>query len=472
MSFKDSVLKKRRSLASALSWVLRGTVAALAVTLILMPNSWAASSERVLHTFNIATAGFPVSGLVMDANGNLYGTTLRGGVGTCSEGCGVVFKLTKNNQGGLTYSILHSFVGFASDGGAPFGAPIVDSAGNVYGTTTLGGKGDCGVVYRFSPTAGGKYKETILHSFNKFSTRNDDGCNPESYLVSDAAGNLYGTTNTGGGGGVNGSFCDNGCGSVFKLAPKGDGTYTESVIHSFPGTKGNTDGRNPVGGLVFDSAGNLWGSTQGGGSVGDGTVFELTPNSDGTYAESTLYSFTGASTGFFPNTDLVIDKAGNLYGTTVNGGLKLHDAGVVFKITPRGGGVVEESIIHAFFCNAIACHDGVTPFNGLTIDANGVLYGTVDLGGGGSNQCSTGTPALGCGIVYKLTPNAQGEFMETILYRFKGFADGAEPLDDRVVLDANGNIFGTAAEGGNSTACPPDGPGSPGGCGVVFEVTP
>jgi uncharacterized repeat protein (TIGR03803 family) len=470
MNFKDSVLKKRRSLTSALSWALRGTVAALAVTLILMPNSWAASRERVLHTFNIATAGDPVSGLAMDANGNLYGTTRLGGPGSCSEGCGGVFKLTKNSQGGATYSVIHSFVGFASDGGSPFGAPIVDSAGNVYGTTTNGGKADCGVVYRLSPTAGGKYDETILHSFNKFSKRNDDGCNPESYSVSDAAGNLYGTTNTGGGGGVNGTFCDNGCGSVFKLAPNGDGRYAESVIHSFPGTKGNTDGRNPVGGLVFDSAGNLWGSTQGGGSVGNGTVFELTPNSDGTYTETTLYSFTGASTGFDPNTNLVIDKAGNLYGTAVNGGL---GHGVVFRVTPQPGGGVKESIIHAFvLCNATVCPDGIFPFNGLTIDANGTLYGTVDLGGGASNQCSTGTPALGCGIVYKLTPNAQGKFTETILYRFQGFADGATPEDDRLVIDASGNIFGTTAEGGNSTACPADGFGTPGGCGVVFEVTP
>jgi len=298
MNFKDFVLTEHPSLTSTLSWALRGTVVVLAVTLILMPNSWAASSETVLHTFDIATAGFPVSGLAMDANGSLYGTTLRGGLGTCSEGCGVVFKLTKNNQGGLTYSILHSFVGFASDGGAPFGAPIVDSAGNVYGTTTLGGKGDCGVVYRLSPTAGGKYKETILHSFNKLSKRNDDGCNPESYLVSDAAGNLYGTTNTGGGG-VSNTFCDNGCGSVFKLAPNGDGTYAEGVIHSFPGTKGNSDGRNPVGGLVFDSAGNLWGSTQGGGSVGDGTVFELTLNSDGTYTRARSIASAERARDFF-----------------------------------------------------------------------------------------------------------------------------------------------------------------------------
>jgi uncharacterized repeat protein (TIGR03803 family) len=470
MNFKDFVLRKRRSLTSALSWALRGTVVAVAVTLILMPNSWAASSERVLHTFDIATAGFPVSGLAMDANGNLFGTTLRGGRGTCGEGCGVVFKLTKNSKGGATYRVIHSFVGAFSDGGNPFGAPIVDSAGNVYGTTTIGGKGDCGIVYRLSPTAGGEYKETILHSFNKFNKRNEDGCNPESYLVSDAAGNLYGTTNTGGGGGVNGTFCDNGCGSVFKLAPNGDGTYTETVIHSFPGTKGNTDGRNPVGGMVFDSAGNLWGSTQAGGN-GNGTVFELTPNSDGTYTESTLFRFTGVSTGFDPNTDLVIDKAGNLYGTATNGGLN-NGNGVVFKVTPQPGGGVKESIIHTFpRCNATVCPDGVSPFNGLTIDANGTLYGTVDLGGGASDQCGA-PPAFGCGIVYKLTPNAQGKFTETILYRFQGFADGAKPEDDRLVIDASGNIFGTATEGGNTTACHSNGEFDPGGCGVVFEVTP
>lgn len=469
MNLKDFVLSKHRSLTSASSGIARGTVAALAVILILIPNSWAASREIVLHTFNLATAGDPVSGLAMDANGSLYGTTRLGGLGSCTEGCGVVFKITKSNEGGVTYSVIHSFAGFAFDGGNPFGSPIVDSTGNVYGTTPNGGGAGCGVVYQLSPSVDGEYRETILHSFNRLNTRNDDGCGPESYLVSDAAGNLYGTTNRGGGGGVSNTFCDNGCGSVFKLTPNGDGTYTESVIHSFPGTKGNTDGQNPVGGLVFDSAGNLWGSTPAGGN-GHGTVFELTPNSDGTYTESTLFMFTGASTGFNPNTNLVIDKAGNLYGTAVNGGL---GHGVVFRVTPQLGGGVKESIIHAFaLCNSTVCPDGVTPFNGLTIDANGVLYGTVDLGGGASNQCSTGAPALGCGVVYKLTPNAQGKFTETILYRFQGFADGATPEDDRLVVDAGGNVFGTAAQGGNSTACPADGFGTPGGCGVVFVVIP
>ena len=146
MKFKDFVLKKHRTFTSALSWALRGTVAALAVTLTLMPNSWAASSETVLQTFNIATAADPVTGLAMDADGNLYGTTRLGGSGACGAGCGVVFKLTKTGDGEFSYSVLHTFAGPFSDGGNPFGAPILDSAGNVYGTTTDGGEAGCGAA--------------------------------------------------------------------------------------------------------------------------------------------------------------------------------------------------------------------------------------------------------------------------------------------------------------------------------------
>jgi hypothetical protein len=258
MRLKDFVVKKHRSFTSALSWVLHEMVAALAVTLTLMPNSWAANSETALRTLSVATAADPVNGLAMDANGNLYGTTRLGGPGVCGAGCGVVFKLTKTDEGGFTYSIIHTFAGTFTDGGNRFGALILDSAGNVHGPTADSGEAGCGVVYRLSPMAGGEYRETILHRFNQFAHRNKDGCNSGSYLIFDAAGNLYGTRTRVGGGGANGTFCDNGCGTVFKLAPKKHGKYKESVIHSFPGTKGNTDGRNPVGGLVFDSAGSLW----------------------------------------------------------------------------------------------------------------------------------------------------------------------------------------------------------------------
>jgi len=449
---------------------LRAT-AALAITLTSVNITRAAGNETVLHTFSLSKgAGIPFSGLAMDAAGNLYGTTELGGEGSCSDGCGVVFKLTKDSNGGFTYSDIHRFRGSLTDGGNPLGSPVLDSAGNIYGAAPSGGEVGCGVVYKLSPAAGGTYQESILHSFNRTPT-NDDGCNPDSYLIFDKAGNLYGTTNKGGGGGTNGIFCLNGCGTVYRLTPNGDGTFAESVIHSFPGTPGNTDGQNPTGALAIDSTGNLWGSTPSGGSESVGTVFELTPNSDGTFTESQLYSFTGSSTGFNPFTNLVIDNAGNLYGTAENGGL---GHGVVFRIAPQPGGGVQESVIHQFaLCGGTVCADGLTPENGLTIDSNGNLYGAALLGGGAGSRpsaiCAEGPPVQGCGVVYKLTPSAQGEFTETILYRFHGAADGGFPGDDRLVIDASGNIFGTTAGGGGDVgACP----GADPGCGVVFEVKP
>jgi len=369
--------------------------------------------------------------------------------------------------------VIDGFRGSLSDGANPVCGLLIDSAGNLYGATPNGGRAGCGVVYRLSPEAGGGYQESIVHSFNNIPA-NNDGCNADSYLIFDNAGNLYGTTNKGGGGGVSNTFCNNGCGTVYKLAPNGAGTLTESVIHSFLGTEGITDGQNPVGGLVLDSAGNLWGSTPVGGQKGLGTVFELTPNSDGTFNESLLYSFTGTSTGFEPNTNLDIDSAGNLYGTTVNGGL---GNGVVFKITPEPDGRVQESVIHQFsLCGATRCPDGTHPFDGLTIDASGNLYGAVDVGGGAKGDphdplmaCSGGTVIQGCGVVYKLSPNAQDGFTESILYRFHGLADGGFPEDDRLGIDASGNIFGTAAEGGSDALS--NCFGDP-GCGVVFEIKP
>lgn len=458
------------------------SVAALIIT--FKQTGWAAGTEVVLHKFSIPTpfsgAGFPFSGLAMDTKGNLYGTTNLGGPGTCGSGCGAVFKLTKGSNDDFTYSVIHTFAGSLTDGGNPSGAPILDSAGNVYGTAATGGEAGCGVVYKLSPNASGRYDEIVLHSFNSHPL-DDDGCNPESFLVFDKAGNLYGTTNKGGGGGINGTFCLNGCGSVFKLAPNGDGTFTESVIHSFPGTPGNTDGQNPVGGLVLDNSGNLWGTTFVGGNTGPsclavgpppgcGVVFELSPTMGGDWKETALFRFSNNSTGFNPSDGLVIDHAGNLYGLTENGGL---GNGAVFKLTPEAAGGFKETLIHQFaLCGATACPDGVHPSNGLTIDANGNLFGTVDFGGGASFDCSAGSGvALGCGVVFKFTPNANGTFTESILYRFRGSSDGGQPSDDRLVIDANGNIFGTTANGGN---VPPGSFSCPGtqGCGVVFEVKP
>jgi len=237
------------------------------------------------------------------------------------------------------------------------------------------------------------------------------------------------------------------------------------VIHSFPGTAGNTDGQNPHGGVVFDSAGNLWGTTQNGGNMeaclqfidvtGCGTVFELTPQANGQWVESTLFEFDGEASGFNPWDGLVIDNAGNLYGMVTNGG---GGNGAVFQITPQPDGSVVESVIHPFTVCGTVCTDGANPENGITIDPLGNLYGTTDLGGGGGSSTGDGT-------VFELKPESDGSWKETVLHRFTGGADGGFPLDDHVAVDAFGNVFGTTLNGGQKGLCPS-------GCGVVFEITP
>jgi uncharacterized repeat protein (TIGR03803 family) len=275
---------------------------------------------------------------------------------------------------------------------------------------------------------------------------------------------------------LNNFFCNNGCGTTYRLH-LANGKWTETVLHRFTG-KG-TDGWNPSGSLAFDKAGNLWGATFLGGAgdsstCGDpnggvgfcGTVFELTPNANGIWAESTLYSFVDASTGWNPLSGVILDKAGDLVGTTENGGSALD--GTVFKITPKGNGKVEESLIHEFVGEA----DGSFPQTGLTVDAAGTLYGVTLVGGGTAFTCTENSGG-GCGIVYKLTPNSDGTWTETILYSFLGGTDGAIPGDDRLALDADGDVFGSAESGGdfnfNQTGCPGN---LPGGCGVVFKVNP
>ncbi|HEY3776976.1 MAG TPA: choice-of-anchor tandem repeat GloVer-containing protein [Rhizomicrobium sp.] len=449
--------------------------AAAAFLFAFSPASQARNSETVLHTFAFqGDGGFPLSGLAADLKGNLYGTVELGGPGTCGSGCGNVFELTRNN-GVPVHKVIHVFQGSLSDGGNPAGSPILDSHGNLYGTTISGGDAGCGVVYELSPAKKGQWAETILHSFNS-QKGNDDGCAPYSYLVFDASGNLYGTTNKGGGGGVGGTFCENGCGTVFRLVPNGDGTWTESVIHSFPGTVGNTDGQNPFGGLAFDSKGDLWGTTQAGGTGGDacnpfgsppgcGTVFELTQTKTGKWKEAAIYSFQDSTTGWDSFAGPVIDAQDNVYGPLVNGG---PGNGAIFKIAVQKDGSLGESLIYTFApCDEMAgCLDGVFPFGGLTLDSSGNLYGTTDLGGAASFVCNPGGERpTGCGTVFKLTPRQNGKWKETLLYRFVGNEDGSQPSPDRLVITAKGDVFGTATDGGDLSDCP-----GGIGCGVVFKT--
>jgi uncharacterized repeat protein (TIGR03803 family) len=446
----------------------------LAIGLVFGVNSaraQGADQETVLHTFvNGSDGSAPSGGLTFDTKGNLYGTSSAGGVGEFADG--TVFEMTPAAGGGFTFQTIHQFSQATGDGSNPSSALVFDAAGNLYGTTPNGGgTSDCGIVYELSPptTTGGKWKETILHKLDP--DGNTDGCNPSGSVIFDQAGNLYGATYKGGGG-VSNFSCNNGCGTVFELTPA-NGKWTEKILHRFTGE--GTDGQNPSSSPVFDQAGNLWGATYVGGdgdssTCGDpdggvgvcGTVYELLPNANGTWSESTLYSFSDASTGFNPSTDLVVDQAGNLYGTTVNGGSALD--GTVFKITPKGRGKVTETLIHQFAGEA----DGSFPFDGLTIDAAGNIYGTVDVGGGTAFTCTKDSGG-GCGIVYKLTPTSNGTWNETILYSFLGSSDGAIPFNDHVAIDANGNVFGSASAGGdfNTGTCAGN---LPGGCGVIFEV--
>jgi len=425
-----------------------------AITLALATSSWAASKEKVLYTFQGGSDGeIPTAGLISDGQGNLYGTASIGG----DFLFGTVFKLTHNKNGSWTESTIYSFQG--SDGEGPAASLVFDKNGNLYGTTASGGPSefDNGTVFKLEPTKQGPWKQTTLHSFNCLTA--SDGCIPESALIFDQAGNLYGTTLQGGGG-FTGTFCTNGCGSVFELSPNQDGTWTETLIHTFPlGNGGTRDGQNPYGSLILDSAGNLYGTTWIGGPDDEGVIFRLAPGSKGIWKETVLFSFhdlvNNPPDGANPYVGLLMDKAGNLYGTTRDGGGKSTGGGVVFQLTPTTKGEWKERVIHAF--PSPRYHDGELVMTGLIADAAGNLYGAAPLGGG--KQEPNCTDYDGCGVVFKLSPNTNGTWKETILYAFRGGSDGSEPIPDRLLLDANGNLYGTTFIGGT-------------GDGVVFEIVP
>lgn len=308
-----------------------------------------AGIETVLHSFTgDLDAGNPFAALIRDTSGNFYGTAY-GGV----SNAGVVFKM--DQSGVLTP--LHSFTDFKS--GAGLTARVVrDQAGNLYSTAEAGGNArlcplaGCGVVFKVDPSG----NETVLYRF-----KGKDGKTPFSGVIRDQMGNLYGTTKSGG---------TSGAGVVFQLR---GGKLT--VLYSF---KGTSDGNTPVAGLIRDSAGNFYGTTEYGGKSGAGVIFKLDPHGN----ETVLYSFTGGSDGANPVASLIMDTAGNLYGTALNGGTSNN--GAVFKLDTAG----KETVLHSFNGN-----DGASPGSELIRDSNGNFYGTTGYGG-----------AFGHGVVFKLTP--------------------------------------------------------------------
>lgn len=347
----------------------------------LTPGMGGTWTETVLHNFSgDANGGKIFKGIVRDAAGHIYGTASDGGdLSACTggdyngQGCGVVFELSQNSAGLWKETVLHTFTG-GSDGGVPFSDLILDADGNLYGTTQYGGSPSacnglgCGVVFRLSKTSTG-WHETVLRSLN-FS---QDGQYPTG-LVQDSSGNLYGATFAG----PNYNNCSLGCGTVFRLSPTSSGPWTETILYTF--TNG-TDGANPVGSLILDSAGNLYGTTEQGGVNSAGTVFKLSPTSSGPWTETQLYIFTGGADGKFPTSALVFDAAGNLYGSTPYGGNEhtcdTNGCGVVFELSPTTTGPWTESVLYTF---VVGGGQGFNP-SGIIRDAAGNLFGTTSDGG-------------------------------------------------------------------------------------------
>ena len=358
----------------------------------------ASRKETVLYSFGGGKDGKnPKAGLVMNARGNLYGTTSAGGKG----GLGTVFKLTTAGK----ETVLYVFTG--KGGANPVATLIQDSAGNVYGTTSQGGSSNQGTVFKLSTRV-----TKVLHGFG---TSKNDGVYPYARLMADTSNNLYGTTAEGG---------DFGYGTVFKIDPSGH----EAALYSF--SYANGDGAYPYGGVVRDPAGNLYGVTLQGGNSAVGTVYKI----DSNQKESILYSFAGQPDGAYPYTeDLVIDSAGNLYGTTSSGGT--HNFGTVFEISPTG--------VETVLWNFTGASDGGSPYSGVILDKSGsFLYGTTGAGGA-IGACGQNA---GCGTVYKIDIVNK---LETVIYAFQGIInnDGEAPYGT-LAQDDLGNLYGTTNVGG------------------------
>jgi uncharacterized repeat protein (TIGR03803 family) len=342
------------------------------------------------------------------------------------------------------YTVLYKFTGRTDGGWAEDNKLIFDAAGNLYGTTRAGGAHSNGAVFELTPNSDGTWSESVLYSF----AGGADASSVRAGVTFDASGNLYGTSVFGG---------DHGEGAVFKLSHNSDGSWSESVIYSF---SGGSDGAWAIGGVVFDAAGALYGTTGYGGAQGGGVVFKLTQNSDGSWTESVLHSFTGKDGGYPDHANLVFDSAGNLYGAASD--LQWGPCcGTIFELMPQPDGSWKEKVLHHFNGGK----DGGTPESTLIFDQAGALYGTA--AGGGSTACPRGYTS-GCGVVFKLTPNADGTWTEHVLHTFRAGTDGATPLAG-VVFDTAGNLYGTTYRGGFGQCSGVF--GGP-GCGTVFKLTP
>jgi len=397
-----------------------------------------AQTETVLYKLNGTTDGtYPRSGVVFDSAGNLFGTSLYGGLFNCrntDNGCGAVWEISPSSGGTWTETVIHTFAS-GNDGATPYAGVVPDSAGNIYGAAAFGGNktatncvtNGCGVIFEFSPGSGGTWTETILHAF----TGGRDGAVPYSGVIFDSAGNLYGTTASGGN--LTAPNCSGyGCGVVFKLSPTSTG-WKETVLHSFSGGR---DGASPFANLVFDSAGNLYGTTLTGGDTAGcscGVVFKLSPVSGG-WQETVLHTFTGTNGGN-PQGALIFDPSGNLYGTTATGGENFgcdgDGCGTVFGLSPTSSGPWTPIKLHEFTDKNTS--KGFYPIGGLARDSAGNFYG----------EASDGGP-LNYGLIFKLSL-VSGIWQDSTTFGFN-LTDGAYP-EGGLVFDSSGNLYGATTSG-------------------------
>ena len=405
----------------------------LLVASIVLPIGAAAQSFRVIHNFTGGNDGSnPQAGVTLDRAGNLYGTASFGG----QYGHGAVYKLSY--RGGWIINPLYAFQG-GEGGGNPQSRVVFGPDGSLYGTT-VGGEGNCpggcGTVFNLTPpphvsgSIFSPWNETLIYRFHG----PDGGYPTQGDLIFDSAGSIYGATSEGGDQLCNAPL---GCGTAYQLVHSGQG-WTETLLYVFHFASGG----QPMGGVVFDSTGNLYGTTSSSGMYGWGTVFQLTPSP---WTLNTIYAFTNGTDGREPNAGLLMAGSGNLYGTTSAGGS--GGAGTVFEMM-LSGGVWNFSLLYSLVGNAVG------PVASLTMDSSGNLYGTTEIAG-----------PYDSGTVFELSPSSDG-WTYTLLHAFTGAADGSEPRG-QLSIDSTGNLYGTTSFGGANPGC-----FSGGGCGLVFEITP
>ena len=403
---------------SSASFGTKALASAILLILMLVASPVTkAQTFQVLHTFEETDGRGPYAGLTIDQAGNFYGTTHNGGKGILSPG--TIFRLQRSGSN-WSFTTLYNFTGDGYDGEIPAARVILGPDGSLYGTAA-------GIVFNLRPAPNScqhppcAWIETVI----------SQSVGGESELIFDQGWNIYGTAQYGAGR----------KGEVYELMRSGEG-WSGQILYSFSGN----DGAYPYAGVIFDKAGNLYGTTFQGGDYNAGTVFELSPSADG-WTEKVLYSFQNGSDGGYPWGGVIFDQSGNLYGSTSAGGS--GNGGTVFRLSPSSGG---------WALNTLYSFPGQGqggPHASLTFDGSGNLYGTTYQDGAHPYN----------GSVFKLTPTSQPPWIYTSLHDFTGGSDGANPISN-VIMDGGGNLYGTASEGGDNHCF------SGVGCGVVWEITP